>query len=45
VRDFNSRCQSIPSSIVAGLFGFRPESFWEVEEASHRERPDVRGRL
>jgi LemA protein len=42
VRDFNSRCQSVPSSIVASLFGFRVESFWEVEEASHRERPDVR---
>jgi LemA protein len=41
VRDFNGRCQSIPSSIVAALFGFRVESFWEVEEASHRERPDV----
>jgi LemA protein len=41
VRDFNSRCQSIPSSIVASLFGFRPESFWEVDEASQRERPRV----
>ncbi len=42
VRDFNSRCETVPSSMVAGLFGFRPESFWEVEEASHRERPDVK---
>ncbi len=42
VRDFNSRCETVPSSIVAGLFGFRAESFWEVEEASHRERPDVK---
>ncbi|HEX5137991.1 MAG TPA: LemA family protein [Planctomycetota bacterium] len=41
VRDFNSRCQSVPSSIVASLFGFRPESFWEVEEASQRQRPGV----
>jgi len=41
VRDFNSRCQSVPSSIVAGLFGFRPEAFWEVEEASQRESPRV----
>jgi hypothetical protein len=31
----------VPSSIVASLFGFRAESFWEVEEASHRDRPDV----
>jgi LemA protein len=41
VRDFNNRCLSIPSSIIASLFGFRPESFWEVEEASQRARPDV----
>ena len=42
VRDFNSRCETVPSSLIAAIFGFRPESFWEVEEASHRERPDVR---
>ena len=42
VRDFNSRCETVPSSILAGLFGVRTESFWEVEEASHRERPDVK---
>jgi LemA protein len=41
VRDFNSRCETVPSSIIAGIFGFRPEAFWEVEEASHRDRPDV----
>jgi LemA protein len=42
VRDYNNRCQSMPSSIVASMFGFTTESFWEVEEASHREKPDVR---
>ena len=41
VRDYNTRCQQIPSSIVASMAGHRPESFWEVEEASARERPDV----
>jgi LemA protein len=41
VRDFNSRCETIPSSLIAGLLGFRVESFWEVEEASQRKRPDV----
>jgi LemA protein len=37
VRDFNSRCETVPSSIIARMFGFRAEAFWEVEEASHRE--------
>ena len=41
VRDYNTRCQTIPSSIVAGMLGHQPEDFWEVEEASMRERPDV----
>lgn len=41
VRDLNSRCETVPSSIIASLFKFKPESFWEVEEASHRDRPDV----
>jgi len=41
VRDYNTRCESLPSSIVASLFGHKAESYWEVEEASARERPDV----
>jgi len=41
VRDYNTRCQTIPSSIVAAMAGHKPESFWEVEEASVRARPDV----
>ncbi|MEM8884780.1 MAG: LemA family protein [Planctomycetota bacterium] len=39
VRDYNSRCETMPSAIVAGMFGHKPESFWEVEEASVRENP------
>ncbi|MHC4940812.1 MAG: LemA family protein [Planctomycetota bacterium] len=42
VRDYNTRCQTVPSSIVAALAGHAPQSFWEVEEASVRERPDVK---
>jgi LemA protein len=41
VRDYNTRCESLPSSVVASMFGHRAESFWEVEEASERNRPDV----
>ena len=42
VRDYNTRCETVPSSLVAGMTGHAPESLWEVEEAVARERPDVR---
>jgi len=33
VRDYNRRVQSVPSNIIASLFGFHEEKFFEVEEA------------
>ncbi len=42
VRDYNTRRETFPSSLLASLFGFRGEAFWEIEEASQRERPDAR---
>jgi len=41
VRDYNTRCETFPSSLVASMFGHRPEAFWEVESAVERTRPDV----
>ena len=41
VRDYNTRCETLPSAVVASMFGHKPESFWEVEETSHRDRPSV----
>lgn len=40
VRDYNRRVQSIPSNIVASLFGFREEDYFEVEPAV-RVAPEV----
>lgn len=31
VRDYHNKCESFPSSIIASLFSFGPESFFEVE--------------
>lgn len=31
VRDFNSKLVVFPSSIIAGLFGFKPEEFFEAK--------------
>ena len=36
VRDYNIRIESFPSSIIASLFSFRREDFYEVDEAVRR---------
>jgi LemA protein len=33
VRDYNQRVQSVPSNVIANLFHFEEEEFFEVEEA------------
>jgi LemA protein len=40
VRDYNRRVQSVPSNIIANVFGFREEKFFEVE-GSVRATPEV----
>ena len=41
VRDMNTRVESIPSNIVAGMFGFQREEFFEIEDAGLRAVPAV----
>jgi len=41
VRDLNDRCQMFPTSVVAGMFGFQPAEFFEVESAIERTAPNV----
>jgi len=36
VKDLNTRCELFPSNIVAGLFGFRREDYFEVESLDAR---------
>ncbi len=38
---FNNKIQMFPSSIVAGMFSFTTEEFFEIEEAGEREVPKV----
>ncbi len=33
VRDFNTKIQSFPTNILAGMFGFQPRQFFETTEA------------
>lgn len=39
VRDYNTRLQVFPSNIVAGLFGFKPREFFEVDNQTAVEQP------
>ena len=41
VRDYRNKCQQFPSSIVANLFGFRLEEYFDVDPAV-REVPSAR---
>ena len=37
VRDFNTKIQSFPSNIIAGMFNFQQKQFFDITEPSQRE--------
>jgi LemA protein len=41
VRDYRNKCETFPSSLIAGAFGFAPEDFFNVDPAV-REVPAAR---
>ena len=41
VRDLNTRIEVLPSNLVAGLFGFHKEEFFEIADAIVRAAPAV----
>ena len=41
VRDYNIGVQSFPGNIVAGIFKFRSEEYFEIETATQRQAPRV----
>jgi len=41
VMRYNTRIQSVPSNVVAGMFAFRAEPLFEVADAAEREAPKV----
>ncbi len=42
VRDLNTRIETMPSNIIAGMFNFRRRDFFEIQEAAERAVPQVR---
>jgi len=41
VLHLNNKIQMFPSNVIAGMFGFKQEEFFEIEEAAEREVPKV----
>jgi LemA protein len=41
VLTYDNALETIPTSIIAGIFNFRPREYFEVEEAAIREAPQV----
>jgi len=37
VQDYNRRVQSFPSSVIAGMFGFKEEEFFEIPDADRAQ--------
>jgi LemA protein len=42
VRDLNTKIQSFPSNIIAGMFNFQPRQFFEITEPTDRNVPAVK---
>jgi LemA protein len=42
VRDLNTRIESAPTNILAGMFGFTRREFFELEDPAERAVPQVR---
>ena len=38
---YNTACQTFPNNLLAGMFGFKLEDFFELEEPEMREAPKV----
>jgi len=41
VRDFNTRCETVPSNIVASMFHFQRKPSYELPDEAEREAPKV----
>jgi LemA protein len=41
-RDYNTSVLSFPANLIAGLFGFTSQPFFEVQDQTQREAPKVK---
>jgi LemA protein len=42
VESYNGSLQSFPTVLIAGMLGFQPEEFFEIEDKTQREAPQVK---
>ena len=42
VMAYNTRIQQIPANIIAGMFNFKDEPFFEIQDQAERETPQVK---
>ena len=42
VRDYTTALQTFPTNLLASAFGFAPESYFELADATERETPQVK---
>ncbi len=42
VRDYNTKVQSFPTNLLAGMFGFQPRQFFQLDSAAERENVAVK---
>jgi len=41
VMRYNTRIQTVPANMIAGMFGFTAEEFFELQDAAERQAPKV----
>lgn len=39
VRDYRNKCETFPSNVIANMFGFRPEDYFNVEPTVRQDVP------
>jgi LemA protein len=42
VRNYNTRVESFPTNVIAGIFNFKKDNFFEISLATERTTPEVR---
>lgn len=42
VRNYNIRIESFPSNIIAGIFNFKPDAYFEITLATERAVPEIK---
>ncbi len=42
VRNYNTKCRTFPTVILAGIFGYKPEPFFEISDEAERQNVQIK---